>query len=473
MNTIETDNQEGGQESQSLTDVLYRQKEDLLREGIATHQVRISRINRAIDSIYRNATRLCEAMAADFGNRSIHQSRMIDIDVTVGALKFARKNVRSWMRPQKRKPTFPFGLLGAKARIEYQPVGVVGCISPWNFPVQLTFGPLAGIFAAGNRVMIKPSEITPQTAALLKQMIDESFDMTEAAVFTGGANLARKFSELSFDHLLYTGSAGVARDVMRTASENLVPVTLELGGKTPVIVGTGADVEKAADKVITGKTTSAGQICLAPDYVFVRKDCKEQFIKAAKESAENMFPSIKGNPDYTSIINKNHFNRIISYIEDAKSKGAIIDTINPALEGFDEQDYNKIPPTLIYNVTDDMKIMREEVFGPVLPILEYTDIHEVIDYINYRPKPLSLYYFGRYDREQRVVLDRTTSGGVTVNDVMMHAIQEDLPFGGIGESGIGRYHGYYGFLEFSNVRSIYIQSKIVSKLAEAMKPPYS
>ncbi|HIG40551.1 MAG TPA: coniferyl aldehyde dehydrogenase [Gammaproteobacteria bacterium] len=458
--------------NQEMQIILDRQKKAYLREGAVTAETRIDRIDRTIELLQKYGTKLCDAMAADFGHRSIQQSKMTDIDGSIGPLKDAKKHLRQWMHPQKRKAMFPLGIFGARARVEYQPLGVIGCISPWNFPVQLTFGPLAGVFSAGNRTMIKPSEFTPATSELMKEMFAESFDLEEVAVLTGGPEVGSAFSSLPFDHLLFTGATSIAKHVMRAAAENLVPVTLELGGKSPVVIGKSADIEMTAANVMTGKTMNAGQICLAPDYVFVPEDKAEDFIKAAKASVAKMYPNLKDNPDYTSVINERHFDRISSYIEDAREKGGEVIEINPAEEDFSQQEHHRIPPTLIINPTEDMKVMQEEIFGPVLPIKKYSDINETLDYINDHPRPLGLYYFGQDNDEQRKVLTHTTSGGVTVNDVVMHVAQEDLPFGGVGPSGMGSYHGHDGFKNFSHAKAVFTQSKTVSKLAAAMRPPY-
>jgi len=338
--------------------------------------------------------------------------------------------------------------------------------------VNLTFTPLAGIFAAGNRTMIKPSEFTPATSELMKEIFAEAFDVEEVAVFTGGPEVGSAFSTLPFDHLLFTGATSIARHVMRAAAENLVPVTLELGGKSPVIIGRSADMEISAGNIMTGKTLNAGQICLAPDYVFVPEERADDFIAAARSSVARMYADLKDNPDYTSIVNQRHFDRINGYIDDAKSKGAEVVVINPGDEDFSQQQHHRIPPTLILDPTDDMQVMQDEIFGPVLPVKRYKQVDETISYINEHPRPLGLYYFGKDSTEERHVLSHTTSGGVTVNDVVMHVAQEDLPFGGVGPSGMGAYHGYDGFRTFSHARAVYTQPKLVSKLAATMRPPY-
>ena len=465
----ESNQQDIGQE---MLDVLNRQKKSYLAEGEVSAEKRIDRLDRTINILVKHGDRLCDAMAADFGHRSIEQSKLTDINGSIGPLKDAKKHLRQWMRPERRKVMVPLGLFGSRARIQYQPLGVVGCISPWNFPVQLTFSPLAGVFAAGNRTMIKPSEFTPATSELMKELFTEVFDEDEVAIFTGGPEVGTAFSALPFDHMLFTGATAIAKHVMRAASENLVPLTLELGGKSPVVISESADIELAASNIMAGKTMNAGQICLAPDYVFVPEDKADDFISAAKNSVAKMYPNLKDNPDYTSIVNERHFERLNGYIADAKAKGAEVVEINPAQEDFSQQQHHRIPPTIIVDPTEDMTVMQEEIFGPVLPVKRYKNIEETLDYINDHPRPLGLYYFGQDAQEEKKVLTHTTSGGVTVNDVIMHIAQEDLPFGGVGPSGMGAYHGHDGFKTFSHAKAVYTQSKLVSKLAAAMRPPY-
>jgi coniferyl-aldehyde dehydrogenase len=455
-----------------MLQILAQQKRAYINEGEVSLNTRIDRLNRSIALLKKYGPKLCEAMSQDFGHRSLQMSKLTDIDSAVGPLEQARKHVKSWMKPESRKVMFPLGIFGSRARIEYQPLGVVGCISPWNFPVQLTFAPLAGVFAAGNRAMIKPSEFTPLTSELMQVAFTEYFDMNEVAVFTGGSEVGEAFSSLPFDHLLFTGATAVAKHVMRAAAENLVPVTLELGGKSPVVIGRTADMALTAANVMAGKTMNAGQICLAPDYVFVPEDQADEFISAAKASVAKMYPDLKDNPDYTSVVNQRHFDRINGYLDDARNQGAEVVDINPANEDFSQQQHHKIPPTLVLDPTDDMLIMQEEIFGPVLPIKRYKNINETLDYINAHDRPLGLYYFGQDADEEHKVLSHTTSGGVTVNDVIMHIAQEDLPFGGVGPSGTGAYHGLDGFKNFSHAKAVYSQSKMVSKLAATLRPPY-
>ena len=456
----------------TMLELLGRQRADYLKHGEVDAATRVDRIDRAIALLVDHQKRLVEALSADFGHRSRHQSLFTDIAASIGPLKHAKKHLAVWMKPEKRKVDFPMNLLGAKARIEYQPLGVVGVISPWNFPVNLTFTPLAGILAAGNRCMIKPSEYTPATSQLMAELVAASFDELEIAVVAGGPQTGADFAGLPFDHLLFTGATSVARHVMRAAADNLVPVTLELGGKSPVIVGRSADIGKTTDAIMAGKMLNAGQICLAPDYVFVPKESVGQFVESTQRSVKKMFASLIENDDYTSIVNQRHFDRLNDYVEDAKQKGARVVEINPANEDFRQQPHHKIPPTLILDANDSMKVMQDEIFGPVMPVQTYDDVSEAVDYVNQHARPLGLYYFGSDDREQRRVLSHTTSGGVTVNDVIMHVAQEDLPFGGVGPSGMGSYHGRDGFRAFSHAKSIFTQSKIDLAGLVGLRPPY-
>jgi len=459
--------------SEEMQTLLDRQREAYLQEGVVSAATRKDRLERAIGLLQTHQQKLVDAMSADFGHRSEHQSLFTDIAGSVGPLRHAQANLASWMKPEKRKAgPFPLNLLGAKARVEYQPLGVVGVISPWNFPVNLTFTPLAGILAAGNRCMIKPSEYTPATSEVMAEVFSSAFDELEIAVVTGGPQSGADFSGLPFDHLLFTGATSIARHVMRAASDNLVPVTLELGGKSPVVVSRSADVQKTADAIMTGKMLNAGQICLAPDYVFVPEEKMDEFVDSAGKSVARMYPTLLENDDYTSVINQRHFDRLNGYIEEAKEKGAKVVELNPADEDFRQQPHYKIPPTLVIDPDDKLQVMQDEIFGPVLPIKGYSDVSETIDYVNHNPRPLGLYYFGSDDSEEQRVLTHTTSGGVTVNDVVMHVAQEDLPFGGVGPSGMGSYHGHDGFKTFSHAKAVFTQSKLnVAELA-GLRPPY-
>ncbi len=457
----------------SMTALLVKQKTAHLRDGAPSAEKRIERLDRCISLLIDHRRDIEDALIQDFGARSREATAFTDIAASVGPLKHAKDHLRVWMKAEKRKTTPAIlGLFGAKAEVRYQPKGVVGVISPWNFPVNLTFAPLAGILAAGNRAMIKPSEFTPVTSALMAQMFGSAFSDEEIAVVTGGPEVGQSFASLAFDHLIFTGATSIARHVMRAAAENLVPLTLELGGKSPVIVGRSADMSVAAARVMAGKTLNAGQICLAPDYLFAPKDQLESFVAAAQSSVSKMFPTIKDNPDYTAIVAQRHFDRITGYVEDARAKGARIIELKPEGEDLSQQEHRRIAPTLILDPTDDMKVMQEEIFGPLLPVKTYDTVDQAVDYINAHDRPLGLYYFGADAAEQERVVNGTTAGGVTVNDVIFHIAQEDLPFGGVGPSGMGSYHGHDGFREFSHRKAIFSQMKKDIGPLQMMRPPY-
>ena len=462
---------------QNMHRVLELQKNLNIKEGAPDIKLRTDRLDRVISMVTKNEKAIIAALQEDFGNRDPVMTAATEVVSVVGPMEHAKKNLKKWMKTEKRKAAIaPLGsalsLLGAKAEIRYQPKGVVGAISPWNFPLNLALAPLSGILAAGNRVMLKPSELTPSSSDITKSMIEEYFDESEMAVFVGDPEVGAAFSGLAFDHLIFTGGTAIAKHVMKAASKNLVPLTLELGGKSPVVVGKSSKIKEAAQRVMQGKTMNAGQICLAPDYALVHEENIEEFVKAAVDVTSEMYPDMKDNEDFTSIINQKHYDRIQGYLADAKEKGAEVVEINPANEDFSQQPHHKIPPTLVLNPTDDMKIMQEEIFGPVLPIKTYSDVSETVDYINSKDRPLGLYYFGEDSKEKDYVLNNTTSGGVTVNDVISHIQMEDLPFGGVGPSGMGSYHGHDGFKEFSHAKAVYKQSKINLMKLAGLVPPY-
>ncbi|MDC0367774.1 coniferyl aldehyde dehydrogenase [Gammaproteobacteria bacterium] len=459
---------------ENMNDVLNLQKKKFIKDGPPSINLRVDRLNRLTSMLVENRYAFTEALSSDFGSRSQNASLMTDVYTVLPEITNAIKNIKRWTKDEKRSSNMPFSLFGAKSYIRYEPLGTIGMISPWNFPVNLAFGPLASIFAAGNQVMHKPSELTPETAALMKELCDKAYDQDEFATFLGGPETGEAFSKLNFDHLLYTGSGNVGKHVMNAAAQNLVPVTLELGGKSPVVVGNSADIQASAKRVMFGKTMNAGQICLAPDYVMVHKDKKDEFITEAEKAVADYYPNIKNNDDYTSIINERHFDRLNGLIDDAREKGATINQINPSNEDFSQQEFFKIPPTIITDTSDDMRVMKEEIFGPILPVLEYTDVEEALDTINSKDRPLGLYYFGTDKNEQSNVLDNTSSGGVTINNVVGHIQQQDLPFGGVGPSGMGRYHSQDGFKNFSNARAVFKDVPFfMDNLAFGMiRPPY-
>lgn len=459
--------------AQQMQDILSSQKRAYLNDSVVSTALRIDRLERAVNVLKNNQQNFVDAMTADFGHRSEHQSVFTDIASSIGPLRHAQKHLAGWQKKQKRKVTpGVLALLGAKAWVEYQPLGVVGVISPWNFPVNLTFAPLAGILAAGNRCMIKPSEYTPETSKAMAIALAEEFDADEISVITGGPETGANFSGLAFDHLLFTGATSVAKHVMRAAAANLVPVTLELGGKSPVVISRSAPMATTTDALMTGKMLNAGQICLAPDYVFVPEERMGEFVESSKQSVAKMYPTLVDNPDYTSVVNERHFERINNYVEEARGNGVEVVEINPAEEDFRQQPANKIPPTLVINPPEDSAIMQEEIFGPVLAVKSYAQLDETISYVNDHDRPLGLYYFGTDQKEVDQVLGETTSGGVTLNDVLMHISQENLPFGGVGPSGTGSYHGEDGFRSFSHTKAVFRQAKFNPAEKLGLRPPY-
>lgn len=452
--------------------LLHAQRAAFMDELPVMLTVRKDRLKRAAAMIRDHAGRFCEALGEDFGHRSRDQSMLTDIAGSIGPISHALKNIDRWARPEKRAVQFPLSLLGARAWIEYQPKGVVGVIAPWNFPVNLVMGPVAGAFAAGNRVMVKTSEFTPATAALFEEVVGSYFAPDELAFVSGGADIGKAFAKLPFDHLLFTGATGIGRHILHAAADNLTPVTLELGGKSPAIVGTDADVSQASERIALGKMLNAGQICLAPDYVLVPAAQEQAVVDGLTAAASAMYPTLLGNPDYTAVINDRHHQRLTDWLDDARAKGARVDTVNPAGEDVTGSNSRKMPLHIVRDVTDDMILMQEEIFGPILPIVRYDGIDDAIARVNRGPRPLGLYYFGGDRAERRRVLDRTISGGVTLDDVVFHVSMEDLPFGGVGPSGMGSYHGVDGFRTFSHAKAVYKQSRLdIAKLA-GLKPPY-
>jgi coniferyl-aldehyde dehydrogenase len=456
-----------------MEDVLAAQRADFLQEGAVSVETRIDRLDRGIDALVRYADQLSEAVNSDFSCRPREITLLTDVGASITPMKHARKHLRKWMKGQKRPTVFPLNLLGGRSRIEYQPLGVVGIISPWNFPVSMVFAPLSGALAAGNRAMIKPSEFTPATSAVLETMIKDAYNPNEVAIFTGGPEVGEAFSKMALDHLLFTGATSVARHIMAAAARNLVPVTLELGGKSPVIISRSADIEKSMDRIMLGKTMNAGQICLAPDYLLVPEEKLHEVIAAAQKSVANMYPKLLDNEQYTSVVNERHYQRLTGYLAEAEERGVKTIAINPAGEDFSQQQgTHKIPPTLVPEPPEDLKVLQEEIFGPLLPIRTYREFGETIDYINSKPRPLAAYYFGNDAAEQQAAETRTTSGGMCINDVIMHIMQEDLPFGGVGPSGMGSYHGLEGFRTFSHAKSIYRQTGMNIGKLSGILPPY-
>ncbi|HET8764165.1 MAG TPA: coniferyl aldehyde dehydrogenase [Rhodanobacter sp.] len=449
--------------------LLAAQRAAFRAEGPVLASVRRARLQRAIDMLVKFADPLCAAMGADFGGRAVAFSLMNDVLGSLATLKDARDHFETWMADQPRASVAPFDQFGATAWVKYQPKGVVGIIGTWNAPVFTLFAPLASVFAAGNRAVLKPSEVDPHTADVVARMVAESFDPAELAVVTGGPEVAADFSAQPWDHLVFTGSTVVGRKVMQAAAANLVPVTLELGGKSPVLVGESADVANAAERIAVGKAQNSGQLCVAPDTVYVHASRADALVAALQQVYARLYPSNAGNGDVTPVVNAQHFARVEGYVADAAARGAKVVSAGAAPATAER----RMPLRIVIDPPADSAIAQHEIFGPALVLRTYGRIDEAIAAINAGERPLALYYFGSDEAEQAKVLDNTLSGGVAINDVLMHAALEDAPFGGVGASGMGHYHGREGFLEFSHTRSVYQAGTRDPRAEWGMLPPYT
>ena len=410
---------------------------------------------QALESaIRRYEDRLVEAMSHDFSHRSFDESRLFDIATSIAEVRSNRSALKRRMRPKTLKT--PIQFLGAKTRIVPQPLGVVGIIAPWNFPINLSIAPLAAALAAGNRVMLKLSELAPATAKVLQTLLNDVFDEHHVCVITGDAQVAAEFSELPFDHLLFTGSTAVGKRVAKAAANNLTPVTLELGGKSPAIVGATADLKKAATRIAWGKTASAGQICVAPDYVLVPRDQLAPLTDHLLNAFARMYPDNANSPDYTAIISPAHLNRLIALVDEVKQQGSDIKT---AWDCNADEAIRQFPPTLVIDPNVESRIMQEEIFGPILPIVPYDTPEQAIEFVTSRDHPLALYLFSDNEAEKQRWINRTLSGGVTINDTVIQVSFDHLPFGGVGASGMGAYHGDTGFNTFSHLKPVVEQAK--------------
>jgi coniferyl-aldehyde dehydrogenase len=456
---------------QGLTSLLSRQKSAFASAGLVSADTRRRRLQQVIDLLVRHHGALTEAIDLDFGGRPAGFSLMNDVLGALASLKYARDHLQDWMQDDPRAPFAPYDQLGAKAWVMHQPKGTVGILGTWNAPLFTLFSPLASVLAAGNRAILKPSDVVPRTAELVARLFAEHLDPLEVGVVTGDVELAEAFSAQPFDHLVYTGSTATGRLVMRNAALNLVPVTLELGGKSPVIVSASADLKKAAFSIAVGKACNGGQICINPDLVYVPKALLEPFLEALRATYSELNPSVAGNPDVVAVVNQRHLDRVEGYVLDAQARGARVECLPEPLAPNAED--RRRPLRVVVDPAPDSVIMREEIFGPAMVVLTYENLDQVIDDINGRPRPLALYYFGKDPEQQRYVLERTVSGGVTVNDVMMHAAMHDAPFGGVGASGMGHYHGHEGFLEFSHQRTVFKAPEHDPRREWGLLPPYS
>jgi coniferyl-aldehyde dehydrogenase len=451
-----------------LHGLLARQKKAFASNINPDHATRLDRLNRLERLLERDAEHLADLIAKDFGTRSRTVTAIGETVVLRSAIRHARRHLKTWMKPRRQRTGMAHRT--GRSRLLRQPLGVVGIIGPWNYPLQLLVAPLVGALAAGNRAILKPSEITPLFAEALKHSVQAFFGADEVAVVTGDADVGRLFASLPFDHLMFTGSTAVGRLVAQATAKNLTPVTLELGGKSPAIIDASCDLAQATERLAWGKLLNSGQTCIAPDYALVPRAQVHAFVEAVQASITKQYPSIAANPDYTSIVNARHYQRLRGLVEDARSRGARVIELNPARETLDAST-RKLPPTLLLDVKDDMQAMREEIFGPLLPIVAYDTLDDAIAYVNERDRPLALYWFGTDRAHRERVLTNTLSGGVTINDTMMHIAQEDLPFGGVGPSGQGHYHGEFGFRTFSKEKPVFIQGRFSA--ARLVYPPYT
>ncbi len=419
------------------------------------------------EALYKYRHEYVEAVSADFGGRAPEETLLLEIFVLIDEIRHTRRHLKKWMKIKWVMPNWQF--LPSRTKIIHQPLGVVGVMGAWNYQLLLTFGPMIGALSAGNHVMMKPSELAPRTAELMQKMISETFPPEYVTVITGDVDVASAFSTLPFDHLIFTGSTRVGKIIMRNASEHLTPVTLELGGKSPALVAREFPIGSGARRIVHGKFSNSGQTCVAPDYAMVHVDQLDTFVAEARKVIEEFYPQLVGSDDYTRIATKRHYDRLVSLVNEAREKGAEVLAVNPAGEDCNAE--NRVfPPTLVWNCPEDCTLMQEELFGPILPIVTYETTEGAIDYINDRPRPLALYYFDRDHERTWQVLTETISGGVTVNGCIYHLPQNNLPFGGVGDSGMGAYHGFDGFNTFSKKKAIFHQSRFAS--TTLLRPPY-
>ena len=444
----------------SLEETFDRQRASFAAAPYPTAGERRANLRRLLDAVLGHQEEIASAIDRDFGGRSRDEVLFSEIYVAVNAVRHARRHVHGWMAARPRPVGWP--LQPASAWVMAQPLGVVGIIVPWNYPVFLSIAPLAGAIAAGNRVMLKLSEYTPQTSALLARTLAETFPSDYVAAFTGDAAAGRRFAALPFHHLLFTGATAVGQEVMRAAAQNLTPVTLELGGKSPALVAPGANLKRAAADIIYGKLLNSGQTCIAPDYVLVHGDVLRPFVDALEQASQRYYCD----GAFTSIINDRHLQRLHSYLEEARARGVeAIQLGRPAQGG------RRLAPVILINPPEDLQVMREEIFGPILPLKSYQTLQEAIQYVNDRPRPLALYLFAQDRRVIERVLTHTISGGVCINDTLVHIAAEDLPFGGAGASGMGQYHGRDGFDTFSQLKPVFRRHWL--GLGRLLRPPHS
>lgn len=451
-----------------LEGILAKQRAAIrARNQQLNRQQRIAALDKLKDALYERRYDLCSALNTDFGNRAVEETLLLEIFVLIDEIRHTQRHLRKWMKPHSVMPNWQF--LPSRTKFIYQPLGVVGVIGAWNYQLLLTLSPLVGAMSAGNHVMVRPSEMAPRTAELMQEIIADCYPEEYVTVITGGVEVSQAFSTLPFDHLIFTGSTRVGKIIMRNAAEHLTPVTLELGGKSPALIGQDYDIASAARKIMHGKLSNAGQTCVAPDYVLIREEDKDEFVRKAVAAVKDYYPSLLKNKDYTHILSARHYERLEKIAAEVQNGGGQVEVINPANEALNSS--NKVyPPTLVHDCPPDSMAVTEEIFGPILPIVTYRELDEALTYINDRPRPLALYYFSRDKSKTKQVLYGTIAGGVTVNGCIYHLPQNNLPFGGVGDSGMGAYHGLDGFETFSKKKAVFFQSRF--SLTKFMRPPY-
>lgn len=447
-----------------VAQLFEKQKAAFLTEPFPSEQLRKQQLIALKKALFKHKEKLVKAVSEDFGCRSPDETLLADFMPTISSIDHAIKHLRDWMKPEKRKVSMIFQ--PATSRIMYQPLGVVGIMSPWNYPIFLSLGPLVAAIAAGNRAMIKPSEFTPYANRIINEIIQDAFSSDEVCMVEGDSKLAAGFSALPFDHIIFTGSTQVGKLVMAAAAKNLTPVTLELGGKSPALIAPDVSADFAVTRMLYGKCLNGGQTCVAPDYVICPENMKDDIIKSFKKQFKQLYPDVS-NGDYTSVINDNQYQRLQSWLKDATDKGA---KIIPLAEKSESRP-RSMPLQLLLNGNSDMTIMQQEIFGPVLPIITYKEIEEAIKTIQSQPRPLALYLFSNSRNTQNKVLKLTHAGGVCINDTVSHVAQEDLPFGGVGPSGMGKYHAIEGFRTFSAAKPVLKRGRYYS--AKMAFPPYN
>jgi len=451
----------------ALRALLRTQQAAFQTDMLPSLAVRLDRLKRLNTMIETHGQEFAAAISSDFGTRSLVEIRITETLVLQSGIRHASRNLSRWMRA--RRVSTALAYRPGKSMIMRQPLGVVGIISPWNYPLQLALAPLLGALAAGNRAMLKPSELTPAFSEVMACAIAKSFANDEVAVVTGDASIGKQFAALPFDHLVFTGSTAVGREVAQAAAKNLTPVTLELGGKSPAIIDASCNLDGVMDRIAWGKLINAGQTCIAPDYMLVPRSDVERFVELLRNSMTRLYPKFRSNPDYSGIISERHLRRLRELIEDARQRGATVIEVEP-LDSSAAAAGRQLPPTLLLNVADGMRVMSEEIFGPILPIIPYDSLAEALAYINRHERPLALYWFGQNAAARDQVLAGTIAGGVSINDTLLHIAQEGLPFGGVGASGQGHYHGEFGFRQFSKEKPIFIQSRFSG--GGIIRPPY-